>query len=79
MLYHPVKIGSIELNGNLFLAPVAGYSDRSFRKNERRKKDRRKKNKKVDVDKRVAERRQDKPAIEKRSGSDRRVADRRNS
>ena len=31
MLYHPVKIGSIELNGNLFLAPVAGYSDRSFR------------------------------------------------
>lgn len=31
MLYHPVKIGSIELEGNLFLAPVAGYSDRSFR------------------------------------------------
>lgn len=31
MLYRPVKIGSIELNGNLFLAPVAGYSDRSFR------------------------------------------------
>lgn len=31
MLYHPVKIGSVELNGNLFLAPVAGYSDRSFR------------------------------------------------
>lgn len=31
MLYHPVKIGKIELNGNLFLAPVAGYSDRSFR------------------------------------------------
>lgn len=31
MLYHPVKIGSTELNGNLFLAPVAGYSDRSFR------------------------------------------------
>lgn len=31
MLYHPVKIGQIELNGNLFLAPVAGYSDRSFR------------------------------------------------
>ena len=31
MLYHPVKIGSIQLNGNLFLAPVAGYSDRSFR------------------------------------------------
>lgn len=31
MLYHPVKIGNIELKGNLFLAPVAGYSDRSFR------------------------------------------------
>lgn len=30
-LYHSVKIGSLELNGNLFLAPVAGYSDRSFR------------------------------------------------
>jgi nifR3 family TIM-barrel protein len=31
MLYHPVKIGSLELKGNLFLAPVAGYSDRAFR------------------------------------------------
>lgn len=31
MLYHPTKIGKTELNGNLFLAPVAGYSDRSFR------------------------------------------------
>lgn len=31
MLYHPIKIGKTELNGNLFLAPVAGYSDRSFR------------------------------------------------
>ncbi len=30
-LFHPVKIGSLQLNGNLFLAPVAGYSDRSFR------------------------------------------------
>ncbi len=30
-LYHPVKIGSLELDGNLFLAPVAGYSDRAFR------------------------------------------------
>ena len=30
-LYHPVKIGNIELNGNLFLAPVAGYSDAAFR------------------------------------------------
>ncbi len=31
MLYQPVKIGNIELSGNLFLAPVAGYSDRAFR------------------------------------------------
>lgn len=31
MLFHPVKIGALELAGNLFLAPVAGYSDRSFR------------------------------------------------
>jgi len=30
-LYRPVKIGSLELPGNLFLAPVAGYTDRSFR------------------------------------------------
>ncbi len=30
-LYHPVKIGSLELGGNLFLAPIAGYSDRAFR------------------------------------------------
>ena len=30
-LYHGVKIGSLELAGNLFLAPVAGYSDRAFR------------------------------------------------
>jgi len=30
-LYNSVKIGSIELSGNLFLAPVAGYTDRSFR------------------------------------------------
>ena len=30
-LYHPVKIGSLSLNGNVFLAPVAGYSDRAFR------------------------------------------------
>jgi nifR3 family TIM-barrel protein len=29
--YHPVKIGSLELPGNLFLAPVAGYTDRAFR------------------------------------------------
>ena len=30
-LFHPVKIGSLLLDGNLFLAPVAGYSDRAFR------------------------------------------------
>ncbi|GHV77464.1 tRNA-dihydrouridine synthase [Spirochaetia bacterium] len=30
-LYHPVEIGSLALPGNLFLAPVAGYSDRAFR------------------------------------------------
>jgi nifR3 family TIM-barrel protein len=30
-LYHPVRIGRLVLPGNLFLAPVAGYSDRAFR------------------------------------------------
>ncbi len=30
-LYHPVSIGNIKLKGNLFLAPVAGYSDAAFR------------------------------------------------
>ena len=30
-LYRPVKIGSLEIPGNLFLAPVAGYTDRAFR------------------------------------------------
>lgn len=30
-LFHPVAIGSLKLPGNLFLAPVAGYSDRAFR------------------------------------------------
>lgn len=30
-LYHPVKIGNVELPGNLFLAPIAGYSDMAFR------------------------------------------------
>lgn len=30
-LYHPVTIGSLKLGGNVFLAPVAGYSDRAFR------------------------------------------------
>lgn len=29
--YHPVDIGSLHLDGNLFLAPIAGYSDRAFR------------------------------------------------
>jgi len=31
LLYHPVQIGQLVLPGNLFLAPVAGYSDRAFR------------------------------------------------
>lgn len=30
-LYHPVEIGELLIPGNLFLAPVAGYSDRAFR------------------------------------------------
>ena len=30
-LYHPVSIGSLTIEGNLFLAPLAGYTDRSFR------------------------------------------------
>ena len=30
-LFHPVKIGGLELPGNLFLAPVAGYTDAAFR------------------------------------------------
>jgi tRNA-dihydrouridine synthase B len=30
-LYRPITIGTLKLEGNLFLAPVAGYSDRSFR------------------------------------------------
>jgi len=30
-LYRAVKIGGLELGGNLFVAPVAGYSNRSFR------------------------------------------------
>jgi nifR3 family TIM-barrel protein len=30
-LYHPLTIGSLVIPGNLFLAPVAGYSDRAFR------------------------------------------------
>jgi len=30
-LFHPIDIGPVHLSGNLFLAPVAGYSDRAFR------------------------------------------------
>ena len=30
-LYKPVNIGGLFLSGNIFLAPVAGYSDRAFR------------------------------------------------
>jgi nifR3 family TIM-barrel protein len=30
-LYRPVRVGSLSLPGNLFLAPVAGYTDRAFR------------------------------------------------
>ncbi|MDR2783813.1 MAG: tRNA dihydrouridine synthase DusB [Treponema sp.] len=30
-LYHGVQIGTLSLGGNIFLAPVAGYSDRAFR------------------------------------------------
>ncbi|MDR2864824.1 MAG: tRNA dihydrouridine synthase DusB [Spirochaetaceae bacterium] len=30
-LYKPIQIGSLSLSGNLFLAPVAGYTDRVFR------------------------------------------------
>lgn len=29
--FHPVQIGNLLIPGNLFLAPVAGYSDRAFR------------------------------------------------
>ena len=29
--YHPVVVGGVTLPGNLFLAPVAGYSDAAFR------------------------------------------------
>jgi nifR3 family TIM-barrel protein len=29
--YHSVKIGDLDLPGNLFLAPVAGYTDQAFR------------------------------------------------
>lgn len=30
-LYRPVSIGALAVPGNIFLAPVAGYSDRAFR------------------------------------------------
>jgi nifR3 family TIM-barrel protein len=30
-LYHPLLIKNLRLKGNLFLAPVAGYTDRAFR------------------------------------------------
>ena len=30
-LYHSVDIGPVKISGNLFLAPVAGYSDAAFR------------------------------------------------
>lgn len=30
-LYHPVTIGSVTIQGNCFLAPLAGYTDRAFR------------------------------------------------
>jgi len=30
-LYHPLKIGSLKLQGNLLLAPLAGFTDRAFR------------------------------------------------
>ena len=30
-LYRPVKIGALTLSGNIFLAPMAGYSDKTFR------------------------------------------------
>ncbi|MDR3325202.1 MAG: tRNA dihydrouridine synthase DusB [Spirochaetaceae bacterium] len=30
-LYQPVRVGPLTLSGNLFLAPVAGYTERAFR------------------------------------------------
>lgn len=30
--FHPVSIGSVQVPGNLFLAPMAGYTDPAFRK-----------------------------------------------
>jgi tRNA-dihydrouridine synthase B len=31
MLYHPLLIGLTKISGNVFLAPIAGYSDAAFR------------------------------------------------
>lgn len=31
LFYHPVEIGELKLGGNVFLAPIAGYSDSIFR------------------------------------------------
>ncbi len=30
-LYHPVTIGNLSISGNLFLAPLAGFTDKGFR------------------------------------------------
>ncbi|MCF7934161.1 MAG: tRNA-dihydrouridine synthase, partial [Spirochaetia bacterium] len=30
-LYHPVQIGDVRISGNLFLAPLAGFTDKGFR------------------------------------------------
>ena len=30
-LLHPVSIGNLKLDGNVFLAPLAGYTDKIFR------------------------------------------------
>ena len=30
-LFHPVDIGTLRVDGNLFLAPLAGYTDRAYR------------------------------------------------
>lgn len=30
-LYHPISIGNLRLEGNLFLAPLAGYTDKIYR------------------------------------------------
>ena len=30
-LYHPVKVGNVTIPGNLFLAPLAGFTDKAFR------------------------------------------------